>query len=294
MKKLDLNIFPEVNKDQWRQRAQKQLKGVDPTKELSWENDANILLEGYYDQGDTDNLKYLEDFFLSVGNHRWKLYERVDCTQPERANKEALQALMGGCDGVILSNPNPEDYKTLLNAIDVEICDISIISSNELKSNAQFTGFHLHPNGSCTSSSEKNDPIIQLVQLLSKLNNEMHIHRIAHSDFFLEIATVRALRFLLDQKGFTKIHIHSHVPKHSSDEHQWFLNTTSGLASILGGSHSIDLSTATGDSRISRNTGNLIREECGIEDYMDQCGGSYYVEVLTDKIIKQVTEKLKK
>ena len=60
----------------------------------------------------------------------------------------------------------------------------------------------------------------------------------------------------------------------------------------MGGSHSVDFSTASGDTRISRNTGNLIREESGINTYSDQCGGSYYVETLTDKIIKKVTEKL--
>jgi methylmalonyl-CoA mutase N-terminal domain/subunit len=107
----------------------------------------------------------------------------------------------------------------------------------------------------------------------------------------MEIATLRALKFLLKKSGH--IHIHTHIPKHASDEHQWFLNTTAGLASILGGSHSIDFSTAIGDPRISRNTGNLIREESGIEEYSDQCGGSYYIEVLTDRIVKKVEEKLK-
>ncbi|WP_436517572.1 methylmalonyl-CoA mutase family protein [Ekhidna sp. To15] len=293
MKKLDLNIFPQIDKDQWLQLAELQLKGADPSKELAWTNDANISLEGYYDQSDIHDFKYLLDFFSAIDSHHWKLYETIDCTQPTQANKAAIEALEGGCDGVILNNPSLEDYQELLAEINVEICDISVIGSGNLKPNPKFTGFHLCPNGSCISSQEKNNPVNQLGELLSSEKSGKSIYRIAHSDFFLEIAAVRALRFLLDQKGLVDIHIHSHIPLHTSEEHQWFLNTTSGLASILGGSHSIDLSTANGDSRISRNTGNLIREESGIEKYTDQCGGSYYIEALTNKIIKQVTEKLK-
>ena len=51
----------------------------------------------------------------------------------------------------------------------------------------------------------------------------------------------------------------------------------------------IQLKSAHGDwrdPRITRNVGNLIREESKITEYQDQCGGAYLVEVLTDQIIK--------
>ncbi len=293
LKNLDLNIFPSVDKAYWLQLAEKQLKGANPIEELAWKNDADILLEGYYDSKDITGLDYLEDFFSSIKPHQWKLYESIDCSVPQHANKSALDALMGGCDGVILDKPDKKDLSTILKDINLDICDINIIASTDLEGTPPIKGFLLNPGGTCVSSLEKKNPINQLVDLLQKLTNQTHIYREAHSDFFLEIATVRALRYLLENKGFENVHIHSHVSLHDLDDHQWFLNTTAGLASILGGSHSIDLSTATGDSRISRNTGNLIREESGIENYSDQCGGSFYIEVLTDKIIKQVTEKLK-
>ncbi|MEP1035182.1 methylmalonyl-CoA mutase family protein [Ekhidna sp.] len=293
MKNLDLNTFPTIDKKQWLQLAQKQLKGANPINQLAWENDANLALEGYYDQSDIANLKYLEDFFTTLSPHQWKLYESIEASESEIANKKALMALMGGCDGVILENPNPNELNIILRDVNQEICDINILADTDLGIGPKFTGFHKYPNGDCSSSYEKKNSISQLTELLNNINGKSCIHRIALSDFFLEIATVRALRYLLDQMSLKKIHIHSEIPLHGSEEHQLFLNTTAGLASILGGSHSINLSTATHDSRISRNIGNLIREESGIETYSDQCGGSYYIEVLTDKIIKQVTEKLK-
>ncbi len=291
MKELDLNIFPATSKSDWMQLAENQLKGADPSTELAWKNVANIELNAYYDETDISALSYLEDFFLRLDSHKWKLYEEIEGNDSHAANDQAIKALMGGCDGVIFKNP--KNLEKVLKNIDTQICDISIITDEERSVDSRFTGFELHNNGSCIASEEDRNPIEQIYQLLNTVTNETHVYRKAMADFFLEIATVRSLRYLMELNGHNNIKIHTKVPLHPSSEHQWFLNTTAGLASILGGSHSIDLSTATGDSRISRNTGNLIREESGIDEYNDQCGGSYYVEVLTDKIIKKVSEKLK-
>lgn len=291
MKELDLNIFPEISKDEWLQLAENQLKGADPNTELAWKNTGDLNLNAYYDRSDIEGLSYLEDFFSSINPHKWKLYEQIEVSNAGTANEQAIKALMGGCDGIIFKNP--ENWNTLLKDIDTQICDINMISDGDMSSDSNLTGFKLYKAGNCITSSEVLDPINQVFQLVNSINKETYIHRTALGDFFLEIATIRSLRYLLETNGNENIKIHSQVPLHAESDHQWFLNTTSGLASVLGGSHSIDLPTATGDSRISRNTGNLIREESGIIEYSDQCGGSYYIEVLTDKIIKKVTEKLK-
>ncbi|WP_370089888.1 methylmalonyl-CoA mutase family protein [Ekhidna sp.] len=291
MKDLDLSIFPRVDKNHWTQLAENQLKGEDPGEALRWES-AGISLNGYYDSSDISELQYLTDFFSAIEPHRWKLYEQIEVINETEANKNALKALMGGCDGVILNLNDTQSLGTILKDVDHNICDICFISESEIEVSG-FTGFILAPNGNCVSGLDAN-PIDQICNLIKNQDKQKHIYRNAFPDFFLEISTVRALRYLLTTKNFKEVQIHTHVPMHASEEHQWFLNTTAGLASILGGSHSVDFSTAIGDPRISRNTGNLIREESGISEYSDQCGGSYYVEVLTDKIIKSVLEKLSK
>ncbi|WP_425392656.1 methylmalonyl-CoA mutase family protein [Ekhidna sp.] len=290
MKDLNLNIFPDTNKDQWKKLAEKQLKGQNPDEQLKWENDSRMTLEGYYDHSDVSDLQYLDEYFASLPSHRWKLYEEVKVDEPKDANKQVLKALMGGCDGIILNVEDENYIERALNDVDRSICDIAIRSSKKLDVK-NSSGMKMIPDGNCLVVRSTN-PIEQLLEILGEKPLPF-IYRSSNSDFFLEIASVRALNYLLHESNGGDVHIHTHIPNHPSQEHQWFLNTTAGLASVLGGSHSIDFTTAIGDPRISRNTGNLIREESGIEEYTDQCRGSYYIEVLTDKIIKSVKEKLK-
>ena len=292
MKNLDLSIFQKLDKNQWVEHAEKQLKGANPFDELAWKNDGNLALEGYYDRSDLEELKYLEDFFSGITPHNWKLYECIESGESKQCNEKAIKALMGGCDGIILDHPQLDKLDDILKEVNHEICDVSIISQTKADHKSFITGFQLSPEGNCISSKEGMDPINQLFEILKQITDQTFVHRLAIKDFFLEIAAVRALRYLLSSRGINHIHIHSHVQPHASSEHQWFLNTTCGLASIIGGSHSIDFTTLTGDSRISRNVGNLIRDESGIEKYTDQCGESYYIEVLTDKIIKEVSLRL--
>lgn len=289
LKNLDLSIFSQLEKEDWLQLAEKQLKGANPVEHLAWKNEAGITIEGYYDRSDLTELSYLNDFFSSIKPHRWKLFEAISQSNPNQANKQALEALMGGCDGIILDHPKEKDIQDILVEIDPKICDISFIADESISYGIVNSGFSLTPNGNCLQSLEQNS-ILQIKEFISHLKDEAYVYRSASSDFFLEIATLRALKYLLHKNGKEYVQIHTHIPIHESDEHQWFLNTTAGLASILGGTHSVDFTTATGDSRISRNTGNLIREESCIVMYEDQCGGSYYIDSLTDKIIKQVSE----
>lgn len=292
MEKLNLEAFSSITKDQWEVLAAKQLKGANPKEHLSWENDAEISLDGYYDSSDLSELNYLSDFFSTLPPHRWKLYESIPKMEITKSNTSAIKALMGGCDGIIFEDFSYENLDSVLKDINPEICDICIITNDNTEPPKEIFGFISAPGGNCIASYESQNPIAQLKSILSEISNEKFIRRIAFKDFFLEIASVRALRFLLATKDIKEVHIHTKVPAHEHTDHQWFLNTSSALASILGGSHSIDLTTAIGDSRISRNTGNLIREESGINEYTDQCGGSYYIEVLTHKIIQEVKASL--
>ena len=284
MKSLDLSSFERPDTIRWYQEAKKQLKGKDVLDKLSWQSLGISHLKPYYDQADIVDLAGQISFFESLPHHAWELYERIEVKDSEKANAEALQALMGGCNGIIFENSGGSDLQQLLKGIDLAICTISTEASVE-----GATGMNAH---NCVSISEDLNPVNQIKNILGKINNSHSwIRRRAFPDFFIEIATVRALRFLLNQeKAGHEIKIHSSVPFHPTEEHQWFLNTTAGLASILGGSFSIDLTTAMGDNRISRNVGNILREESGIDKYEDQCGGSFFVETVTSTIIQEVSK----
>lgn len=291
MKNLDLSVFPKVDKASWNELAKKQLKGEDPNRVLSWKTLGDLSLSPYYDSSDLQGLEDQIYFFESLPNHAWKLYEEVSVNNEKESNIRAIEALMGGCNGIIFTLEKISNFDELLKDINFEICDLSFITNADLSPSSGCNGM---TNENCVFESKKHiSAVSQIVELISSSNKEF-VYRTSFPDFFLEIAAVRALRYLSNTYlKNPQLKIHTSITSHTQDDHQWFLNTTAGLATILGGSHSISFSASLGDERISRNTGNLIREESGIEEYQDQCGGSYYVEVLTHKLIEETLKKVK-
>ena len=282
MKPLDLTTFSKVSLQEWHEEAQNQLKGKDPFAEFNWSSLGLENLKPYYDEASIEGLSDQIAFFHQLPSHEWKLYDKIEVENESDANKIALAALIGGCDGIIFESQQLLNSEKLLSGIDMTICDISI--KQQVEGASGMNGINT------LTVTNSLDSVNQVSAILGSLSDSHQwVCRDAFADFFLEIATVRALRFLLNtRKSASQVKIHSCVPCHAVDEYQWFLNSTTGLASILGGSYSVNFETATGDPRISRNVGNIIREESGIDTYEDQCGGSYYVESLTHRIIDQV------
>lgn len=297
MSELNLDIFPKVSNNEWIDLAKKQLKGEDPITTLSWTSDSRLVMKPYYDQSDIEKLSDQIKFFENLKPFYWKLYEQVTVNDEKTANAMALEALQGGCNGVVFKLDNQIDFAFLTSEILLDICDISIYSSIELEEIPDsLHGFIVTPNQSNSiDAPNENSQIESILMAVKNISDEQHILRLASPDFFLEIASIRALKYLLYtqlNKDPSEIQIHTTVPPHSNADHQLFFNPTSGLASVLGGSTSVSFSTAEGNSRISRNVGNLIREESGILQYTDQCGGSYYIEALTNAIVQECLKDL--
>lgn len=279
--KLDLEIFPKTSLEDWKAKASELTENEDPLEKLKWSSHGIHDLLPYYDHEFSIPTEQ-QDFFENIPHHRWKLYQQVHVSDEKTGNQEALAALMGGCDGILFRNTNQVNEEVLLKDIDSTICDLFF---DDFTSNASITVLSSEHS---LSLDETDSPINQIAQALKSTEKQKFLFRTSFPDFFMEIATIRAMRFLLKSKGLTPS-IHTSIPAHESPDHQWFLNTTAGLAAILGGSHSIDLQPGLSDPRIARNVGNLIRDESKIDNYEDQCGGSYFVEVLTTKIIENVT-----
>lgn len=256
---------------------------------LSWESFEIGSLKPFYEASDISNLSDQISFFTSLPSHRWKLFEIVKINSAKEGNRQAIEALMGGCDGIIFDLEEPLNEDTLLNDIDTSICDISILSEQH-----KVIANYMSPENTVREEKLAPSPVKQISWILRNIADKSHVHRFSFPDFFLEIATLRSLRFLLNNdENRGHIEIHSQTSVNENPEYQWFLNTTAALASILGGSHSISVTTITGDPRISRNVGNLIRDESKITEYSDQCGGSYYLENLTAQIVELVKAEIK-
>ncbi|UCD91257.1 MAG: methylmalonyl-CoA mutase [Desulfobacterales bacterium] len=130
-------------------------------------------------------------------------------------------------------------------------------------------------------------------------------------NFFMEIAMLRAARFLwheivskFNPKNPKSLMLRTHVQTSGwslteQDPYNNIIRTTiEALAAALGGTQSlhtnsfdeaVSLPTEL-SSRIARNTQIVIQEESQVCRVVDPLGGSYYVEALTDGIIREARQ----
>lgn len=122
------------------------------------------------------------------------------------------------------------------------------------------------------------------------------------ADFFLEIAKLKALRFLWNELSKTEnTLIHSRTEawlKESFQPHSNMLkSTTASMAAIAGGCDALSVFPEKEDdsnmNRIARNVSNVLRDESHFNKVADATAGSYYVEALTHQIIESVIRNSK-
>ncbi len=121
------------------------------------------------------------------------------------------------------------------------------------------------------------------------------------TDFFLEMAKLRALRLLWSQiltaagvsPDKTRTFIHARTARRDLtllDPHVNMLRaTTSGMSAVLGGVDSLHVSPFDEveripdefSRRIARNVQLILAQECHLDQVTDPAGGSWYVESLT-------------
>lgn len=121
------------------------------------------------------------------------------------------------------------------------------------------------------------------------------------SDYFMEIAKIRAARWLwsrvADAYGVNApVQIHASTSKWNKtayDAHSNMLRVTSeAFAAVVAGVDCLHIGTYDEISgmhtvfsrRISRNLHTILREECGFDQVIDPAEGSSYIEWLTDQV----------
>ena len=130
------------------------------------------------------------------------------------------------------------------------------------------------------------------------------------SDYFLEIARIRAARMLFSAlvSGFDKtseispVYIHSITTTWNKTLYDPNVNmlrlTTEAMAAILGGCNSLVVRpfdstyNEPGDfsERLARNIQIILKEESYFSKVVDPAAGSYYIESLTDSLIQNAWE----
>ena len=133
--------FPDISKEQWKEKTLADLKGADFDKKLVWRTLEGFNLQPYYSSEDLKNLDYLKKFENSTlnmedgsqGPRYWVNREKITVKNADSANKEAIESLNSGADGLVfdLTGKDGIDIKKLLNNILPLHCSVSFIADRD-------------------------------------------------------------------------------------------------------------------------------------------------------------------
>ncbi|MBN8587455.1 MAG: hypothetical protein J0L94_03945 [Rhodothermia bacterium] len=174
-----------------------------------------------------------------------------------------------------------------------------------------FTGFRTTKLDGHTAREHGATPVLELAILLGQLSDALSVgtppdkiflHTGIGSDYFSEIAKLRALHRLIPQV-FDAYQLPNHeIPttafslvrnKTTRDRHSNLLRmTTESMSAIFGGVDSVSLprfdffhpEESTFSLRLSRNILHLLRHESHLNRVQDPAAGSYYIEKLTESL----------
>ena len=133
--------FPKVSKDQWKEAVISELKGADYHKKLIWNTPEGFRMEPYYEKTDLHGLEYLSDYATSTlnlldahaGPRHWINREKIIVSNIGQANRQALDALNRGAEGLAFDIRGHEDadLRSLLNNILPLHCSVSFIADRD-------------------------------------------------------------------------------------------------------------------------------------------------------------------
>jgi methylmalonyl-CoA mutase len=184
-----------------------------------------------------------------------------------------------------------------------------------------ISGYHMQEAGA-TNVQELSYTIADGIEYVrTAINSGMDVDKFAPRlsfffaigmNFFMEIAKLRAARILwatlMEEKFAPKddrslvLRTHcqtSGVSLTSKDPYNNVMRTTiEAMSAVLGGTQSLHTNSfdealalpTEFSARIARNTQLVIQEETGITNVVDPLAGSYYVESLTDELVKAARE----
>lgn len=132
--------FKSVSKKEWAEKAARDLKNEDVFDKYNWNFEDDLTLHPYYDESDLSEIKSFENFQNRLllkdnptGESRyWENIQKIIVGDSSSANKEALNALSSGADGVTfdLTNVKEASFDALLENILIDYCNVSFIQNS--------------------------------------------------------------------------------------------------------------------------------------------------------------------
>ncbi|MBN2668980.1 MAG: methylmalonyl-CoA mutase small subunit [Bacteroidales bacterium] len=182
---------------------------------------------------------------------------------------------------------------------------------------------HLYSDAGSSIIQELSFAISITAAYFDALNEKLSPERIAHhlhfniglsNNYFMEIAKIRALRFLFAKiaeangvepsKSNTYIHAQNTIwNKTIFDPYVNMLRvTTEAMSGAIAGVDAMTIlpfdevfkSSENFSKRIARNTQILLKEEAHFDKVIDPAGGSYYIEAITDTLVEHAWQQFLK
>lgn len=244
------------------------------------------------------------DHALEVDRH-WSNMAVIDGANGEDKNALALQALQQGANGLSIKMSKTDSIATILKDVLVSYLDVRIdcseLSIEEIAAQkSTLTGEEFSdlrwiggPGEVRQLTVGKEDRIQSIKACLSEVDaaKEMEVVVNIGKNLLFEIASLRALRSLLDEKGGSFRIIVEYDVEGSNElgDYNLIEKTYKVLSGIMGCADAI-LTSYAGDeeSRLTLNIHNVLDLESGMKNVLDPLSGSYYIEKLTGEIIRQV------
>lgn len=329
-----MRLFKEFEKasvEGWLKKLSSDLKGK-PIDELEWTK-KGISGKPFYTQEDLKqslNLANVHPEPEKFGDRFWVNFQYIQVDNDEQANQKALESLSQGAEGVFFTCHSIPNFHTLLKKVQLPYCQVSfelaegmdvshfceayrsyVIDqgykrediNGQLINHTPFTQEHF-PNFQTSSYRFRanGDLHSDMVNFVQALDPSTPAHQLAifvelEDDYFLEIAKLRALRYLLKARygeGFSIIGITKGWSAPLEDPHTHLLHaTTQAMSAILGGVDGLVVQPFYPifpkrpilAERIARNISTLLRDESHLGKVVDPAAGSYYIDSLTMDLI---------
>ena len=296
--------FNETSRKEWENKIKKELANKE-FKDLE-SNIEDINISPFYHNQDK-----IPQYNCSMPND-WKIFQFINAKKAKKANQKAKEAIKNKIDGICFSNAN--NLKSLLKGIEknitIDFIDYKNNFLNELKSfnNNKIQG-NLHANDKHNILNYNNTILIkedtarnQIINAYEKgkyANKQTQFHFIIGSNYFLEIAKLKAFRILWENKYNYSPYIFTSTSLNNKLNDSPYSNiiktTTECMSAIFGGANAIMINTNHQKSkesldvfeRIARNQQIILKKESYLNKVIDPTKGVYYINYLINNLLKE-------
>lgn len=301
-----LDLFNGTDFPTWKEKIISDLKGKVFEDLITLTEDGIEMLPIY-------TAETTKDYILNIPTRKtqdWQITEYITVENCEKANQEALNALQNGANTILFNFKNNAFNQ---EQIAILVKDFLLDAITIYAKNIGNTSVHLLSEYSINynpkifvpqQKSTVNELLFAVHYLFQNEAEISNVHFNIGQNYFLEIAKIRAFRWLVAQINQLQIKNKQFVlfsetgfENRNDDfiENNILRNTTEAMSAILGGCDALIIHPHENSNlgrRIARNIHHLLYYESNFKQIPDVVKGTYYIEYLTYQLVKKTWEQL--